>query len=188
MSKYTDIMKYLNPKNIIEKTELPNDTARGKYVLKSSIAKSYQEFEQIVIDYMDFHCRQIYNGGSLPPELLRDKADKFLQKMGGLSDSAAYQALSGTDGGMVSILNQLSEKFKEEMKRAYFEYVITTYINPLNFDEMVELMAEFKSKLLNYSPQSFGYIEPAAMAVNYKTIIWNYIDSLTKYKNLWKMY
>jgi hypothetical protein len=179
-------MTHLNPKVIIEKTELPNDTARGKYSLKSSIARSYQEYEKTIIDYMDFHFKEVYKGNSFPPEMLRDRADKYLKKTGGLTETSAYIALSGANGGIPYLLNLIAEAIKEEMKRAYFDYVITTFINPLSFQEVVELMREFKSSLVNYSPKSFAYIEPEAMAADYKEVIWNYIEQLTQYKNLWK--
>lgn len=185
MSKFTDIMKYLNPKNILEQTEIPSDTARGKYFLTSSIAKSYHEYEKIIIDYLDFHYKEVFNNASFPPNILRGRADHYLKKTGGLVNSA-FIGLSGVSGGMHHILNIISEGVKYEMKRSYFDYVITTYISPLSFDEIVELMREFKSKLINYSPQSFAYIEPESMAKDYQSILWNYIEQLTQYKNLWK--
>lgn len=185
MSKYTDIMKYLNPKNIIEHTEAPSDTARGKYSLKSSIAKSYHEYEKIVIDYLDFHYKAVFNNTSFPPNILRGRADQYLRKTGGLINSA-FIGLSGANGGMNHILNIISEGVKEEMKRSYFDYVVTTYISPLSFDEVVELMREFKSKLISYSPQSFTFIEPEAMAKDFQTILWDYIEQLKQHKNLWK--
>jgi len=185
MGKFDDITKHLNPKIIIQRTELPNDTARGKYTLKSSIVTSYQEFEYTVIDYMRFHNKEIYNGASLPPEMLRHKADQFLKELGGLVESA-YIGISGKDGGMIKILNMLNEKYKAEMKRAYFEYVINTFIDPLSVDDIVELMAEFKSKILSYSPKSCAYVKPEAMALDYKNIIWNYMETLNNYKNIWQ--
>ncbi len=76
-------------------------------------------------------------------------------------------------------------KNSDEAKQAYFTYVVNTFIDPLSFPDTVELMRELKQKIGAYAPQSFGFIEPEAMASNYKEILWKYIESLTKYKNLW---
>ncbi len=183
MGRYQDVMRHLHPKVIIEKVELPHDTARGKYSLNSSIAHSYLEFENIMINYLTHHMNEVF-GNSLPPDFLLAKAKKFLEPIGGFKN-AVYIGLSGTNGGMINILNNLSDGFKNEAKKAYFDYVIDAFIDPLSFQEVVEVMRELKDKISNYSPQSFAYIEPEAMAANYEEILWSYIESLSKYKNLW---
>jgi hypothetical protein len=48
MPRYQNVMSYLHPRVIIAKIDEPHDTARGSYVLRSSIAGSYAEFERIV--------------------------------------------------------------------------------------------------------------------------------------------
>ncbi|MBN2367605.1 hypothetical protein JXC34_01195 [Candidatus Woesearchaeota archaeon] len=186
MSKFDDIMRHLNPKVILDKTEIPHDTARGKYILNSSIAKNYREYENIVIDYMAFHSKEIYSQPLYPEQALH-KADDFLNPVGGLKEGA-YVGLSGSEGGMVHIINTLNDGFKAEAKKGYFVYVLNTFVDPLAFDEVVEVMKGLKNKLSVYSPQSFQYLTPEAMAASYKEILWNYIHSLSKYKNIWKFY
>ncbi len=183
MGKYQDVMRHLHPKAIIEKTEIPNDNARAGCTLQSSIVGNYAEFENNLIAYVAYHTEKVF-GSAPPPEFCLDKARKFLESSIGF-DNAVFVALSGTDGGMPHILNQLNDGFKKEAKQAYFTYVVNTFIDPLNFEETVQLMRELKQKIGSYSPQSFGYIEPEAMAAHYKEILWNYIDSLTRYRNLW---
>ncbi len=180
---YQGIMSYLHPRVIIAKIDEPHDSARGSYVLGSSMAGSHAEFERIVIDYLDYHMNQTM-GGSLPPEYLLDKARKILNSTGSF-ENAVFTALSGTEGGLTKVLNDLAEGLKQEARKAYFDYILDAFIDPLSFEEVVEVMSELQNCLSGYSPQPFSYISPEAMAENYRQILWQYMESLTRYKNLW---
>ncbi len=181
--RYQNIMNHLHPRAIVEKVDLLHDSARGSYNLESSIASSHSEFEEIVMDYLDHHIGQTI-GGSMPPEHLLYKARKILDSAGGF-DNAVFTGLSGTDGGMTKVLDDLSKGLKEESRKAYFDYIIDSFIDPLSFEEIVEVMSDLKDCLSDFSPQPFEFISPEAMAGSYKQHLWEYIDSLTRYKNLW---
>lgn len=184
MSKYDDVMRHLHPQVIIEKIEVPHDTARGSYSLQTSIARSHLEFQNILIDYVDHHMRSVI-GTSLPPEYLLSKAKGYIGNEDRFNQ-ALYIGMSGTDGGMVRVLNDIAEGFKNEAKEGYYSYVLDSFIDPLLFNEVVELMRELKNKLGQYAPQPFNYLEPEAMAANHKSILWQYIMSLQNYRNIWQ--
>ncbi|MBT6562762.1 MAG: hypothetical protein HON76_09565 [Candidatus Scalindua sp.] len=185
MSRFQDVMQHLHPKVIIEKVDLPHDTARAKYALPSSIARSHSEFEKIIINYTDHHMKEVFNGNTLPPDLLLAKAQHYLEFSANLKQSI-FTGLSGTDGGMHTVLNNIAEAFKMEAKKAYFVYVIDTFIDPLSFTEVVEVMRDLKGRLGGYSPQPFAFIQAESMAGDYQDILWQYISSLGQYKNLWQ--
>ena len=183
MSRFADIMLHLNPRVIIEKTEAPHDRIRGSITLESSIVGSYREFEDIIIAYTSYHMQQTL--GNFPPnDYALDKARKFLDASIGF-DNSVFMGMSGSEGGMYNVINQICDGFKQEARQAYFSYIVDTFIDPLSFTETVELMREFKARLGAYSPQSFGYVSPEQMASNYKAILYNYIESLTRYRNQW---
>jgi len=184
MPKFQNLMQYLHPKVIIEKCEQPNDTARGKFLVQNSICKTHLEFENILISYVKHHMQEIF-GHYPPPEFCLGKARRFLEESIGFQN-CPYIALSGAQGGIPYLLNQVAEGFKKEAKEAYFTYVIDTYIDPLSYPDIIEVMREMKAKLGGYSPQSFQqYVTAEEMAKDYRAILWSYIDSLSKYKNLW---
>lgn len=183
MSKFQSIMYYLDPKLIIEKTEVPHDTARSNCTLQSSTVRDYHEFENLLIAYIAHHMQETL-GHYPPPEFCLGKARDMLDNSIGF-DNAVYISMSGADGGMNHVLNEICEGFKKEAKQAYFNYIIDRFISPLNFDQITEVMREFKEKLGNYTPESFNYISPEAMGVHYKSILKSYIDSLSRYRNLW---
>lgn len=185
MSKYDDVMRHLHPQVIIEKVEVPHDTARGNYTLQSSIARSHLDFEHTLINYMDHHMRAVV-GSSLPPEFLLERARSYLSSGGSNFDNFVFVGMSGTGGGMVAVLNAVAEGFKEQMRRAYFDFVTDSYIDPLSFAEVVEVMSSLKNRLGGFSPQPFAYLEPEAMAADYKNILWQYIESLSTYRNVWQ--
>lgn len=183
MSKYDDIMQDLNPRVIIEKTEIPHDNARANCTLQSSVVESHAEFENLLIAYVAHHSEAIL-GAAPPPEFCLAKAKGFLDSSMGF-DNAFYNAISGAEGGMPNILNEVCNGFKQEAKQAYFGYILDRHIDPLSFQDTVEIMRELKQKIGGYSPEAFGYISPEQMAGQYRDILWRYIDSLTRYRNLW---
>jgi len=184
MGKYDDIMQHLNPRVIIEKVETPHNEARGKYVLRSPVVRSYQEFEAVLVDYLNHHMKELY-GSSLPPALLLAQARELLEQSEGFENSA-YIALSGANGGVGYVLNNLAEGYKHKHKKAYFEYIMDTYIDQLDFSQVVELCRELKDKLSRFSPQPFNYISPEQMAADSKKNVWKYIETLTQHRNLWQ--
>ena len=112
MPKYQQIMRYLNPKTVIAKTVVPHDTARGKYLLNSSIVRSYLEFENVIIDYTTKHMRETL-GGAPPIDFVLHRARGFLEASLGW-DNSVFIGMSGIDGGMHLVLNKICGGFKEE--------------------------------------------------------------------------
>jgi hypothetical protein len=176
-------MAHLDPRVVIEKTEIPHDNARASCTLQSSTVKDHPEFEELIIAYVAHHTEQIYSM-AYPPDICLTRARSFLDNSIGF-DNAVFMAMSGSEGGMNTVLNNICDGFKQEAKQAYFRYTIDQFIDPLTFEQVVEVMTEFKQSLGGYSPESFGYISPEQMAGNYRDILWNYINSLTRYRNLW---
>ncbi len=183
MSRFSDIMVYLHPKAIIEKTETSHNAARGKCTLQSPIAQDYNDFEESIIAYTSFHMAEVF-GNSPPPEFCLNIARRYIDEAVGF-DNAAFIALSGSEGGMNNVLNLIADGFKKEAKAAYVTYVIDKFISPLNFEEIVEVMREFKERLGQFCPESMNYISPEAMAGSYKKIIWSYFEGLSRHRNLW---
>jgi hypothetical protein len=183
MGKFDDIMNLVSPKPFIAHTEVPHDNARESFVQPNSIVASHEEFQGVLIAYVTHHMDLLF-GSHPPPEFCLIKARDFLESSDGY-DNAVFIAMSGTKGGINYVLNLINEQFKAEAKQAYFTYVMNEYVDPLNFDDITDLMREFKQKLGGYAPNAFNFITPESMASNYRQIIWNYIESLTNYRNLW---
>ncbi len=184
MSRADDLFRLLHPQALIDRTEKPFDTALGLFNLASSTASSYHEFEGLVVRYMTHVEHRIYNS-SLPPEMLLNKARRFLAAAMGSFDEAVFLAMSGAAGGCMRVLMSITEGYKQEAKAALIEYVISTYIDPLDFDQAVEVMRGLKAKLAAYHPQPFAFVQPEMMAANYQAVIRQYVESLSQYKNLW---
>lgn len=189
MGLFDDVMKDLDPDVILRKTQLEHDEARGKYVVKSPIVRSHDEFVREVIAYANFHHTAIF-GLPMPDDYALDKAREFLENgVKGGWKTAVLLGLSGNEGGMRYICNAICDSWKYRSERAYFDYIMDViHIDPLNFEQVVQLMKEFKTKLSDYAPPSFKLLSPEAMAADYKNIIWEYITSLKKYYHLKKYY
>jgi hypothetical protein len=185
MARLEDIMRHLHPKVVIEKVDVQHDTARGKYPLKSTIVPSHAAFEKEIINYTDHHMKEVFNGSTLPPDILLGKAQNYLEQTGGIKQ-AIFLGLSGQDGGMGTVLNNIAQGFREESRKSYFEFVINSFTDPLSFVDIVELMSDLKEKLIDFSPPAFAYVQPESMAADYRNYIKQYYFALTQHKNLWK--
>lgn len=185
MSKLKELMEYLNPRTIIEKTEIPHDNARASITLQSSTVRNYKEFEDMLVAYVSHHTKMIL-GTSLPPELCLDKARKFLDSSIGWENSV-YISMSGDQGGLPGCLNEINDQFKKESKNAYFSFYLSI-LDPLNYPEILEVMKEIKDKISAFSPESFKYISPEQLSMNYKDVIYKYIETISRHRNLWDYY
>jgi len=180
-----EIMKHLDPRIILEKTLIPHDTARCKFQLASSIVGSSKEFENVLIQYMDHHLKEVYSH-SEAPHILLAKARNYMEQAKIKYEEAQYSALFGSNGGLNNVLNQICAGIQQEERMAYFTYVMNTFIDSLNFSQKVDLMREMKSKLAAFSSPSAQYLEPEAMAHEYREVIFQYIEQLMQYKHLWR--
>ena len=183
MSKYDELMKPLDPRVIIAKTEAPHDNARESFSLPSSMVRSHAEFQRDIIAYVA-HDRKHTQGMAPPAEFCLDIAKKALDQTIGY-ENAVDLGMTGDQGGMVGVLNQINDVFKKESRQAYYRYILDSYVDPLCFEDVVALMRGLKARIQAYSPASFQYLSPEAMAGDYRNHLWTYITTLPRHKNLW---
>jgi hypothetical protein len=183
--KFDTISQLLDPNSMFENVEGVHDTARGRYIIQSPKVNTYKEYENKVVQYVDHIHKQVFNGGTLSPEMLLDKARKLLDSSTGFKNGA-FIALSGRDGGLIKVFNEISDAFKAEHRKAFFEYIIDEHIDPLSYPEVVKVMTSLQQKIMAFSPQGYKFIEPQSMAADYRALLWDYINQLGNYKNIWK--
>jgi hypothetical protein len=183
-NKFEMISQILDPINMVKNVEGVHDTARGRYSIQSPKVDSYKEYEDAVVHYVDHIHKEVFNGGTLSPEMLLNKAKGLLDSSMGFKNSA-FLALSGRDGGLIKIFAEISDAFKAEHRKAYFEYIIDEHIDPLSFQEVVQVMSDLQDKIQAFSPQGYQYIQPESMAADYRNLLWDYINQLGNFKNIW---
>ena len=189
MADFFEIMDALSPKVIIEVCEIPHSNARGNYLVPGTLAEDYDSFLYVVIHYTTYHYKVTRGKNQLEiyPDLALGIAKNFLDKNGGWKN-AVHMALSGSDGGLLTVLNRIAEGFIEEDRHNYFNYIIDNHINMLQFEERVKFMEQFRENvLLNFCPE-IQYIPAVQMASpgQFESIIWNYMENLKRYRNLWQ--
>ena len=189
MGTFDDIMSILTPERIIQVTQIQHDDARGRFGISSPLVKSYAEFVQRITAYVIYHQQAAFGGPPMPPDMAWGKAGQILEKLfkGGIN-AAVMTGLSGDQGGMRFILDTICEGYKQESENNYITFILDSYLDPLDFDQIVQAMTEFKATLSQYAPASFKAIDPAGMAADYNTVVRQYIQSLRQYGNLRKYY
>jgi len=107
---------------LVRQFDLPIDSARASYVLASSAVASYDEFLTIVESFF-VHLQSHLNPEAITASNLQQAANGGLDlleqafwKYGG-SAAAFARACHGTDGGLRSVLDTMTERYKAE-KRA----------------------------------------------------------------------
>ena len=67
-----EIMQHLEPRVLLEKTQIPHGNARANCTLHSSVVGNFHEFQDIVIAYIAHHMEQTL-GMAPPPEICLEK-------------------------------------------------------------------------------------------------------------------
>ncbi len=182
--RFARMLERLHPARLVREIEVPHDTVRGAYQLKSSVVYSSEEFESVLADFMRFYYMRMFHGFDPGNNFALGEAKRLLKQILDF-DEALFRATSGTEGGLGSVLSAISEAWKREMLNNYVDNVMNECWNERNYEQCEEVFADFTEALRKYAPHSFEYISRVELIRNGKNVIKNYILSLRKYKNLW---
>ena len=183
MTSFQEIIQYLHPDVILQLCDIPNDEARACYPIERITVSNYREFEDAILDYIKHHTEKVY--GTACNDIV---ALSIAQNVLGELPRQAFVGLSGADGGITSLFNKINDDFKKTFKKNYFQLVMNELIDPLIPEEKIALMQEFKEHLSEYAPSSFDYLSAEAMGADYRNIIWQYLEGLARFRNLYRYY
>jgi hypothetical protein len=178
-----DILTRLHPQIIAEVCDIPNDEARAQYAIQRIRVRDYREFQRAILDYLKFHSAKVYG------QPFNDiNAMAFAQEALGSLPNVAYIGLSGDQGGMMGLFTKCAEEFKKKFRQNYYQLVLNEMVDPLDPDQKIALMADFKQHMERYAPSHFSYMSAEAMAADYRGILWQYIEAIGRHVNLYRYY
>jgi len=186
---FDTVTAQISQQALAQKFGIPIDSARGSYILSSSTVKTYEDF----IDTLQAFYIHLKNCLALSPAEFSDvmkarsEAIALLEKAfydkGG--DQAAFaRARDGTEGGMRSILDTLTEQYKAEKQGIYIQRVFKDAINSMEWDERVKFIRGAMKRLELFLPEEFKDEPPERFVRSYETIVRAYVSSLDKVKQL----
>ncbi len=169
-----EILALLDEENIARAVSIKHDTVREKYTLEKSTVANYEEFLVEITKYYGHHFRKTIADAKLPVEIATQNALEIVTQayasQGGLE--AAYKnANIGTSGGLRAVIDSIYEALKREQEEKYINHVLTTQVNPLDWNEKTTLMRQYLTKFGRYLPAGTKARSPEQLANNYSDLI-----------------
>jgi len=180
---FDTVVDQINEHTIAREIGIPIDSARSSYILECSTVETK---EQLIDTLQAFFVHLHRHLAAHPIQTLdmiqvRCETIALLQRAfrdkGG--DQAAFvRAMDGTQGGIRSVLDILTEQYKAERRSAYVQRVFADAIAAMEWDKRVDFMLGAMKRLRPFLPQELRD-EPAEKFVgNYEAIIQAYVNSL----------
>jgi len=184
------IVSMINEQTLAEKFGII-DSARACFALSSPEIETHQSFIDILEAYIIHLQRHIGSSFEIPnTDASRNKAVELLKKTfynkGG--DKAAFvRARDGTQGGIRSILDMITEQCKAEKQDAYIDRVLKDVIPDMTFDERIKCIQAIMKKIGQFLPEEIRNQPPKRFARNddtLRTIILTYVKCRDKFNQL----
>ena len=183
------ITEDLDPDKINEKVVIPHITAHHKYLpkLENKISvNDYEEFKKEVIAYTKHHHKEVYKT-DMPDDIAFARAQQFLEaafkNKGGFL--GAYQ--QARKGRLGDVIKALADTEAAQHQGSYKEYIMNQ-IDPLDWDEHVDLVKQYKSKYQSLLPKELKQKSDEQLANNWKDLIDHHLETVTGVKGYTKKY
>jgi hypothetical protein len=168
------ILELLDEENIAKAVSIKHDETRERYSLAKATVVNYAEFLTEIAKYYAYHFKKTIANADLPVEIASQNALEIVQQayasQGGLE--AAYRnANVGTGGGLRTVIDSIYEALKREQEEKYVNHVLTTQVNPLDWNERVALMNQYLTKFGKYLPTGTKARSAEQIANNYGELI-----------------
>jgi len=179
------VTSMIDEQALAQEVGIPVDSARASYTLTSSIVDTYDEFLDIMQAFYTHLQRYISSGPIQAPDTTeaRQQTIALLQRtfQGKGGDKAALAvAMDGTQGGMRSILDALTERFKAERRAAYIQRVFRDALDASNWDESVRFMRGAMKRLGPFLPAELRNEPAERFAESWEAIVQAYVQSLDR--------
>ena len=182
------ILTELNPRNLAEKVTIPIDSARASFVLDSCVVSTGEEFLETTASFYLHLLRwtrqvvepvDIQSGAAEAVNLL-ERA--FARRGGG--KAAQAEALDGSQGGMLFVLDQLANQYKADEERKHKDWILKETVDSLDYQRRLSLMAEVIEFLRPHLPDDLRHLIPEQLVGKERTVIYQLLGSLATMNNL----
>ena len=186
---FDEVVAMINEQAFAQKYGIAIDSARGSFVLNSIMVDSYDEFADTIVSFY-VHLKRHINPTpvqSVDMDQSRDDATALLERAfhtKGGCEAAYTQSIEGTRSGMRSVLDILTEQFKEEERREYVQRVFKDALNSLGWNDRVDFVRGAMKRLGSFLPEKVRDEPPERFARDYETIIRAYVKSMDNVNQL----
>jgi len=174
---------------LARKFGVPIDSARASYVLGTSTVESYDQFLETLLGFYVHLQRYLAPDtiGLVDTNAVRAETVALLERTfhgkGGW-ETAFAQSKDGTQGGMRSVLDAMTQRFKTEKQTAYVQRVFKEAVNPLEWNQRVEFVRSAMKCLAPFLPPEIAGNPPERFARDYEMIARIYVESMDRVRQL----
>jgi len=191
VAQINSLLYELDEQTIAKKHGIPFDTARIRYKLKSITVKNFGEFEWETgnfYNYMFTTC--VSRGGNLSDDEASSRAKELLgqefRRRGGDIVTAYNDAHNGTNGGLRTILDVITEGLKKESVERYVLATFDRYVAPNSWGQKVEIIRQFIDHCGSHLSSSIHRDQPERYAQNFQELIHSYVVTLQQTSSIFR--
>lgn len=189
-TKLNRILDMLDAERIAIVLGNANEMARNTFHLTSNTVSGHPEFYATIMRYYAHHFeRTIAHGAAIPEDKaaadVRNILERAYRNQGGY-EGAYRAARTGVAGGMNGVLNAISQAMRDEQEEHYIRHVFFTEIDPMNFDEIVEVTRQYLERFGSYLAPSDRARSAYDLARNFDTIIESHARAMSAIRGMLK--
>lgn len=186
-----NLLTELDEKTIANKIGIPHDETRIRFPLRSITVKTFDEFNQTIGEYYNYHFTAcVSQGGNLLPSEASSRAKEILEReyrrQNGDVVTAYNDAHDGTNGGMRLICDKIAEGIKTESVERYIRDVFDRHVAPNSFEQKMEILRQFIERCGTHLSSSIRTDQPERYAQNYQELIRSYINALQQTSSIFR--
>jgi hypothetical protein len=174
MANLQRILDLLDERTLAQEVWLANDMARERYRLERATVSDWDEFLEEITTYYEWHFRQTRGDANLVKYSLESSASKIVEQayssQGGM-EAAVRNAKTGTGGGLSGVLTAIAQHLRQEHEEHYVGHILRKHINPMDWDEVVDLMRQYLRRFGGDLPRGSRVKKPEELAKNWRELI-----------------
>ena len=185
MAVFNSLTAELDERIIARLLGIIHDEGRMRYGLDSNTVNSMDEFRYVITDFYNHqYTTCVSQGGELPASEAYGRAKELLEReyrrRNGNIVSAFNDAHDGTNGGMRSVLDIITDGLKAEVIERYVTDVFDRYVALNNWEDKVEIIRQFISCCGSMLSSSIVANQPERYAHDYSGLIRSYVEGLRR--------
>ena len=191
MASISNLLTELEERTIAQRVGIPHDEARMRYQLRSNTVSSFDEFTDVIGDYLQHHFSSCVSiGGSLPRTEATGRAKEIVEReyrrKNGNIVSAFNNAQDGTHGGLRAILDIIAEGLKAESVQRYIRDVFDRHVAPSSWEDKVDIIRQFIAQCGVNLSSSIQTNQPERYAQDYEDLIRSYVTALQQTSSIFR--
>ena len=188
MAALDKVLDEISQETLADKIGLPIDAARACYVIEDIIVDSLEIFDESIAA---FYLHILRHTESIPSPVKHEKVaaeaisltENAFRNEGGVV-AARAEAKYAIHGGMLFVLNRMTDQYKSEQQAKHVSRIFKTALDSLDWDSRVQFMTVFLERLGPNLPPDIREQPPARFAYHYEPILRAYMHSMDSVKQV----